>query len=418
MQRLVQSFINLYCAGNMLFRAWKAEVYCSPRHGVSLRMDFCLTLINQLKGTGPVVELLEAVSRQMEDFLDHWISFVAEKRAKHFYLNYYTAEQLVYLSTQLKEQKPSTAALTMLSFIKGNCTLRDVKEALRGSSGKAARHHERTAAEGLRQALPHEFSLVDKLRAILEQSMVCMSAFLPHCLDLEALGLYLASLARMNRHPVERDLPKGLHVGQPNLIVCGHSEVLPAALAIYRHMENEPLPTFDEMLLCTPGTTFEEVALLLRRCLTPGSRGRGIYSLLYADLLSYEVACQAETLFLNLCLQSHQGDFQLVMICDSQREHCHLPSAFSQHKVLITPQAPLQDIQAYLAKHFQVPENMPSAADVFRDRMCVGVVTSKRAGVGNDSSGVGGPPGTQGPSDSPSPSSRGNSDGAFCRRGN
>nr|XP_025855696.1 E3 ubiquitin-protein ligase RNF213 isoform X5 [Vulpes vulpes] len=381
-QRLVQSFINLYCAGNMLFRAWKAEVFCSPRHGVSLRMDFCLTLINQLKGTGPVVELLEAVSRQMEDFLDHWISFVAEKRAKHFYLNYYTAEQLVYLSTQLKEPKPSTAALTMLSFIKGNCTLRDVKEALRESSGKAARHHERTAAEGLRQALPHEFSLVDKLRAILEQSMACMSAFLPHCLDLEALGLYLASLARMNRHPVERDLPKGLHVGQPNLIVCGHSEVLPAALAIYRHMENEPLPTFDEMLLCTPGTTFEEVALLLRRCLTPGSRGRGIYSLLYADLLSYEVACQAETLFLHLCLQAHQGDFQLVMICDSEREHCHLPSAFSQHKVLITPQASLQDIQAYLAKHFQVPENIPSAADVFRDRMCVGVVTSKRAGVG------------------------------------
>ena len=108
MQRLVQSFINLYCAGNMLFRAWKAEVYCSPRHGVSLRMDFCLTLINQLKGTGPVVELLEAVSRQMEDFLDHWISFVAEKRAKHFYLNYYTAEQLVYLSSR---QCPSRGVL-------------------------------------------------------------------------------------------------------------------------------------------------------------------------------------------------------------------------------------------------------------------------------------------------------------------
>lgn len=29
-QRLVQSFINLYSAGNMLFRAWSAEVYCTP----------------------------------------------------------------------------------------------------------------------------------------------------------------------------------------------------------------------------------------------------------------------------------------------------------------------------------------------------------------------------------------------------
>lgn len=385
-QRLVQAFINLYCAGNMLFRAWHAEVYCTPRYGISIRMDFCLETISLLEGSGPVAELLEAISRQMEHFLDHWKSFVAEKRAKHFYLNYYTAEQLVYLSTELRRRTPSNAALTMLSFIKGNCTPTDIAKALEGPDGEAARHHERTVVEGLRLMLLREFSLAGKLRAVMEQSVACMSAFLPHCLDLETLGRSLAFLGLMSGRPVERLLPNGLHVGQPNLIVCGHSEVLSAALAIYMHTPHQPLPTFDEVLLCTPGTTFEEVALLLRRCLTPRSRGQGVYSLLYADLLSYEVACQVEALFLSLCLQPHHSDFQLVMICDSEREHCHLPSAFSQYKVLVTPQAPLQDIQAYLARHFQVPRHTPSAADVFRDRMCVGIVASKRAGVGNDSS--------------------------------
>ncbi|XP_034881723.1 E3 ubiquitin-protein ligase RNF213 isoform X2 [Mirounga leonina] len=381
-QRLVQAFINLYCAGNMLFRAWHAKVYCSPWQGVSVWMDFGLELISPLKGRCPVAELLEAISRQMEHFLDHWKGFVAEKRAKHFYLNYYTAEQLVYLSTELKRQTPSNAALTMLSFIKGNCTPKDVAKALEGPDGEAAGQHESAAVEGLRLMLLHELSLEGKLRAVMEQSMACTSALLPHCLDLETLGRCLALLGWMSGRPVERLLPSGLHAGQPNLLVCGHSEVLSAALAIYMQTPHQPLPTFDEVLLCTPGTTFEEVALLLLRCLTPGSRGQGLYSLLYADLLSYEVACQVEALFLSLCSKLHHEDFQLVMICDSEREHCHLPSAFSQYKVLVTPQAPLQDIRAYLARHFQAPEHTPSAADVFQDRMCVGIVASKRAGVG------------------------------------
>ncbi|XP_058417797.1 E3 ubiquitin-protein ligase RNF213 isoform X3 [Diceros bicornis minor] len=381
-QRLVQSFINLYSAGNMLFRAWMAEVYCTPREGVSIRMDFRLGLVSQLTESGPVAELLEALCRQMEHFLDRWKRFVTEKRAEHFYLNYYTAEQLVYLSTELRRETPSDTTLTMLSFIKSDCTPRHVFKACRGPDGKATRHQERTVIEELPLMLSSKFSLFDKLKVIMEQSMTCMSVFLPHCLELEGLGRCLAHLARLGGPPVERQLPKGLQVGQPNLIVCGHSEVLPVALAIYMQTPSQPLPSYDEVLLCTPETTFEEVALLLRRCLTTGSRGHRVYSLLYADQLSYEVACQAEVLFQSLCTQRHQEDYQFVMVCDCEREHCYLPSAFSQHKVLVTPQAPLEAIQAYLAQHYRVPEQIPSAATVFRDRMCVGIVTSERAGVG------------------------------------
>lgn len=387
MQRLVASFINLYCAGHMLFRAWTAEVRCCPQTGVSVRMDFGLELLGQLEAGPPVAPLLEAVCRQMERFLGQWQAFVDQKRTQHFCLNYYTAEQLVYLSEQLGQPLPSKAALAMLSFLRPRCSPQDVAEACTRLRGAAARYPESKVVEELPLMLFCESRLVDKLRVIMEQSMACMGAFLPHCLDLDTLGRCLAHLARAGGSAVMRQLPRGLQAGQPNLIVCGQSEVLLAALAVYMQSPEQPLPTYDEVLLCSPETPFEEVALLLRRCLTPGAPGRRVYSLLFADQLSYEVASRAEALFLSLCMQRPRKDFHLVVVCDCEREHCYLPSAFSQHKVPVTPQAPLEAVQAYLARHFQVPEKTSSAAAVFRGRMCVGIVASERGGVGNDGCG-------------------------------
>ncbi|KAK1330749.1 hypothetical protein QTO34_008687 [Cnephaeus nilssonii] len=385
-QRLVQAFLSLYSAGSFLFRAWKVQVHCGQPEPV--RMHFRLPLLAPLRGCAPLAPLLEALCRRMERFLDQWEAVVARKRAEHFYLNYYTAEQLVHLSAELARQPPGPAALAMLSFIKRQCTPRDVAEAFRDPHGDgdghggAATHELRTVMERLPILLVSASGLVDKLGVIMEQFLGCTRAFLPHCLDLEALGRGLARLAAMGGPPVMRGLPKGLQAGQPNLIVCGHSEVLPAALAVYMQSPEQPLPTYDEVLLCAPGTPFEEVALLLRRCLSPGAPGRRVYSLLFADQLSYEVACRAEALLRGLRTGPHREDFQLVLVCDCEREHCYLPSAFSQHRVPATPQAPLKAARTYLAHHYQVPKGAPSAAVAFKDRMCVGIVASARAGVG------------------------------------
>ncbi|XP_062071742.1 E3 ubiquitin-protein ligase RNF213 isoform X3 [Lepus europaeus] len=381
-QRLVQAFIDLHSAGNMLFRTWTAEVRCSATKVVSIRLDFGLELLAPLTGRGDELELLEAVCRLMERFLARWEAFVTRQREEHFYLNLYTAEQLVYLSAELPRAPPSEAALTMLGFVKGGCTPTDVLRALSGSGGEVARARASATLQELWPVLLAEFNLEKQLSLFLEQAVDCMGAFVPHCLDLDTLGRCLARLASLGGPLVERRLPQGLQAGRPNLILCAQAEVLPAALAVYMQAPGQPLPTYDEVLLCTPGTSFEEVALLLRRCLTPGCQGRRLYSLLFADRLSYEVACRVEALFHSLCARHHRDDYQLVLLCDSDREHCCLPSAFSQQKVLVTPQAPLDTIQAYLAQHYQVPEQIPSAAAVFRDRMCVGIVASERAGVG------------------------------------
>lgn len=221
--------------------------------------------------------------------------------------------------------------------------------------------------------------------------------FLPHILDIKSLGRLLEILANKDEREedeseedisddnignlIRRQLPKGLATGHPNLIVCPHDDVLTSCISIYMSSEDEALPTYDEVLLCNSSTPYEQVELFLRRCLCTGYRGQKIYSLLYGDLLTYDVSSKLENFFQRMKMQSRK-DYRLVMICSSEREHAYLPSAFSQYRLHMIPQEPMAKIQWYLQKHFFVPADQCSAAAAFKDRLCVGVVSSKRAGVG------------------------------------
>uniref|UniRef100_A0A7M4G2W3 RING-type E3 ubiquitin transferase n=1 Tax=Crocodylus porosus TaxID=8502 RepID=A0A7M4G2W3_CROPO len=376
-QRLAQSFIDLYAAGNMLFRSWVAHVYCSPRSKTCTSMDFHLKAIPKLVGRGEVTALLPQLCRTMESFLVRWKDFVSEKRSLYFYLNYYMAEQLVYLCREITKGQPSERALMMLSFVKQNCTKRDVDVACR----RVVSSHTQRSLPDLPALLATE-DLPVQLKRVWGSYMEDMRAFLPDCLDMDALGSCLGNLARQEKLHVWRALPQCLQAGRPNLITCPRAEVLASALAIYMSSRDQPLPTFDEVLLCTPETSLEQVGLFLRRCLTPGNHGEKIYAMLYADELSYDVGCRAEELFRCLLKQSHLDSYCLVILCDCEREHCYIPSAFSQYKVHATPQEELKDIQKYLRSHFAVAQPTRSAASVFKDNMCVGIVSSKRAGVG------------------------------------
>ncbi|NWH75948.1 RN213 ligase, partial [Piaya cayana] len=142
----------------------------------------------------------------------------------------------------------------------------------------------------------------------------------------------------------------------------------------------QPLPTFDEVLLCTPQTTAEQVELFFRRCFIPCSGGEKIYTMLYADELSYDVSCRAEELFQHL--QLYSKTYRLIILCDCEKEHNYIPSVFSQYKVHMIPQRPLAEIQEYLQHHYRVLEPSSSAASVFKDNVCVAIVSSNRAGVG------------------------------------
>lgn len=379
-------------------------------------MSFNLENVSDVVLEGNIGELLLHLCRKMEKCFQFWMDFVEKQRSQQYYLNYYTAEQMVYLCTQLTQQNACNVdeqVLMMLSFVKPNCTAADLRQARHQLQYDIlTKPEEHNGDIEFQTFIVQESDLEDpdsselnprtssvesdssqKFDLIWNGYIRDMKNFLPHILDIKSFGRLLEILANTDTdtdevtsdHEMEnliaRELPEGLAPGTPNLIVCPHDEVLKSCISIYMRSEDESLPTYDEVLLCTSSTPYEQVELFLRRCLSTGYRGQKIYSLLYGDLLSYDVSSKVESFFQRMKMQSRK-DYRLVVICSSEREHAYLPSAFSQYRLHMVPQRSLSDIQGYLHKHFVASEYQRSAASAFKDRLCVGVVSSTRAGVG------------------------------------
>lgn len=374
----------------------------------SIVMDFNLDNVDSVVSKGSVDTLLPELCRKMEKGLTDWTAFVRDQRSQHYYLNCYTAEQIVYLCSKLTQQNVTDIedqVLMMLSFVKANCTaldLRRVRHTLqyelltKPEEAIDVEHQAVELPEGdLDQDMSGDWdsrsgledSAVQKFDQIWDAYMADMRKFLPHILDINSLGRLLELLASKagvgdgSLEMIKRQLPRGLAPGNPNLIVCPRDDVLTACISIYMSSEDQPLPTYDEVLLCDPSTPYEQVEIFLQRCLSSAHKEQKIYSLLYGDLLPYDVSSKVEHFFQRAKMQSRK-DYKLVIICSSEREYAYIPSAFSQSRVHVIPQESLLRLQHYLHRHFVVPEGRCSAAAAFKDRLCVGVISSKRAGVG------------------------------------
>ncbi|XP_044056409.1 E3 ubiquitin-protein ligase rnf213-alpha-like isoform X2 [Siniperca chuatsi] len=424
-QRLANAFVDLYAAGNPLFRCWEAKVYCQAQSDpcIIMEINFCKTL-HRIQVCGSLVEQLTALSQKMELFLDDWRNFMDKQRADHYYLNYFTAEQIFYLCSVVTptnvNEEIEDKALMMLSFIKPNCTTSDVwstwtrfhnqfepgKRINEDSDFQSHFLHQDdsdmsstnvshfTAADPVGKA-DQTFGLKE-LEELWNGYMKNEGIFFHDLLDIRSLGGLLNTmtvtenqneneweepvLSETKDSSLRRRLPKGLVSTQPNLIICPHDEVLTSSICLYMTSdEYEPLPSYDEVLLCTPATSYEQVELFLRRCLTTGDIGHKIYTMLWADQLTYDVSCAMEKCFQKLhSLFKH--DYSLVIFCSSDREHTYIPTAFSQFKRDFVPQEPLEKIQKYLSRHYTVSSDNKNAW--FKGGHSVGIVASRRAGVG------------------------------------
>ncbi|XP_061567180.1 E3 ubiquitin-protein ligase rnf213-alpha-like [Cololabis saira] len=424
-QRLAEAFIALYIAGNPLFRNWEVQInsYVNGDEP-SIMMDFNVGNALSVIVEGNVEEQLPDLCKRMEECLGFWMKFVDKQRSQHYYLNYYTAEQIVYLYSKMTQQNVTSLedeVLMMLSFIKPKCTSVDLRHVWHAFQyeilTKPCEQNEdiefQTFVMEQEAAVEDpEFNIeLDPLPNFVQQArdlqafdqiwntyMKDMKSFLPNILDIKSLGRLLEILANKDDENEESDseedisdvktgsfihrqLPKGLVTGKPNLIVCPHDDVLISCISIYMNNEDEVLPTYDEVLLCNPSTSYEQVELFLRRSLGKGYGGQKIYTLLYGDLLTYDVSSKVENFFQRIKMESRK-DYKLVIVCSSEREHAYLPSAFSEYRLHLIPQEPLAKIQMYLQQHYAVPAEECSAAAAFKDRLCVGVISSKRAGVG------------------------------------
>ncbi|KAL7397817.1 hypothetical protein ABVT39_028331 [Epinephelus coioides] len=423
-QRLAKVFVDLYAAGNPLFRCWEAKIYCKPQSDPCIIMDINFCKIQQrIQICGSLVEQLTALSEKMELFLDDWRNFMDKQRSDHYYLNYFTAEQIFYLCTVVTPTNVNAdiedKALMMLTFIKPNCTTSDVWSAWRRfhnqfDTGKRINgdidfrsHFLHQEDSNMSSANESHFTVDDpahkadetvglkELEELWNGYIKNEGIFFHDLLDVRSLGDLLKMmtvteneteneweepvLSESKDDSLRRSLPKGLNPNQPNLIICPQDEVLTSSICLYMTSDYQPLPSYDEVLLCTPATSYEQVELFLRRCLTPGDIGQKIYTMLWADQLTYDVSCAMEKCFQKLrSLFKH--DYRLVIFCSSDREHTYIPTAFSQFKRDFVPQESLKRIQRYLSRHYTVPSDHKNA--VFKGGHSVGIVASQRAGVG------------------------------------
>ncbi|XP_053495453.1 E3 ubiquitin-protein ligase rnf213-alpha [Ictalurus furcatus] len=410
-QRLAGIFLDLLSAGNPLFRQWEAKINCCTVNSDHLTKDRIIldfnmsSILEEIAIDGNAIEQLPKLCQKMERYLSDWRTFMEKQRSKNYYLNYYTAEQIVYLCEQLSlkhlNEDLDECALMMLSFINPKSSTSNVWKTWNlVFQDSDALISEEGLSISVQDVSDKDFGL-GTLDFIWDKYITDMKTFLPDTLDISGLGKLLERLNNNLKwdyedddqeefkplHPdeepneIRRELPKGLMQGRPNLIVCPKEEILPTCLSVYSASEYAPLPSYDEVLLCSSTTPYEHVELFLRRCLTTANIGEKIYTLLYADLLSYEVSYAVEQLFHKLHSGSRK-DYKLVIICSLEQEHAYIPSAFSLFKLHIIPRESLQRLQMYLCRHYTVPAEQASAATVFKDRQSVGIVSSKRAGVG------------------------------------
>ncbi|NXL52869.1 RN213 ligase, partial [Podilymbus podiceps] len=149
------------------------------------------------------------------------------------------------------------------------------------------------------------------------------------------------------------------------------------------HTKTAPLPTYDEVLVCTPNTEEEEVELIVRRALSSDSQNQKIYCLLGAEKLVYKVSKQLESYFFRLLQSSTVPDYRFIIFCNAKTHNSYVITAFDTYKVTM-PCYSKTEIQAYLNTHLKVPCGTAPVAQAFEEpyQQNVKFIFSNQAGMG------------------------------------
>ncbi|KAM9300337.1 E3 ubiquitin-protein ligase rnf213-alpha-like [Morus bassanus] len=202
-------------------------------------------------------------------------------------------------------------------------------------------------------------------------------------ISLDVFGETLKHLAALETTCIKRGLPVGLEARKPSLIMCKEEEMLLYMLSIYGYTETAPLPTYDEVLVCTPNTEEEEVELIVRRALSSDSQNQKIYCLLGAEKLAYKVSKQLESHFFRLVQSSTVPDYRFIIFCNAKAHNSYVITAFDTYKVTI-PCYSKTEIQAYLSTHLKVPYGTAPVAQAFEEpcQQNMKFIFSDQAGMG------------------------------------
>ncbi|XP_062570770.1 E3 ubiquitin-protein ligase RNF213-like [Saccostrea cucullata] len=229
-------------------------------------------------------------------------------------------------------------------------------------------------------------SIEKRLREIWEKYLKFTSLSLNDFLSVEHVGFILQHIYDKNTKVCSRPLPAPLKPGKPNLIVCSQEEVLPMLLTLFMNDQSLPLPSRNEVLLCTELTTTEEVTMFFRRALRQEEKDRNhlIFCLVNADFIRYDV-CEESLKEFKEEMRAARTEYSLVVICSSENEYqSPIIAALDKFRTPKMTVSAEEKIQHYLRNKFCTRGKVESdaASIVDKSELCVRVVKSDRAGLG------------------------------------
>jgi hypothetical protein len=384
--RLADVFIKLHKSGHCNFLKWK-KVFRSREasRASSLHRDGLPTLsIEQETSDSSLLQSLTKEANDMEESLEQWSREVDQHRTRFYQLNYFTAPQLLVLRRELgallmnhRHQVPNNAFCLLWSAAPGctNQTLRDTLSAVIAS------------ADDSRSPTRQRSEMNAQIASGLASER-------PLYLEMNTLGRLLEQLSSLSRSSPKRPFPsEQFTLGEINLVAVPRKDVLVSVLHLYMIDTRLPLPTTQEVLLCSQSTSAEEVCLFWRRAFgDPGHRR--LYCLAMADRLSYEVS-KATVEFFNLLVQKQDArektPFKVAIVCAAESDS-YILNAFEAYRRHALPCVSFEHLQTYLKQKFHCSmdasfgglgvQPLKPAAMLDHEHSSVRVVRSSRAGVG------------------------------------
>ena len=151
-------------------------------------------------------------------------------------------------------------------------------------------------------------------------------------LSLEILSKFLEEI-RENSPKISRRLPQTCKKGEPNLLFIPQYEIIYFLLSQYLDPEiNDPFPDNQEVFICNPETSDEEIDIFTRRALWE-SNSTSLFSMAFIEKLQYDVAVKCVSRLKLYARSTKCSTFKLLLICSSEYENSsYFTSALFKYK--------------------------------------------------------------------------------------
>ncbi|VDH97030.1 Hypothetical predicted protein [Mytilus galloprovincialis] len=137
--RLSHIYIKLVSKGCVLFSQWHVKIYCDKGRQACLIVSFGhgqnkTVLKGRIEEHEDVSTVIPLLAKFLEDSHEKWLKYIADKRDKYYYLNYFSIDQMVFLQQELvkmgTKEIPSDLVYPLLSAIKQDCNQDDLERAM------------------------------------------------------------------------------------------------------------------------------------------------------------------------------------------------------------------------------------------------------------------------------------------------